>query len=191
MIEFLGNRETIESRQEIEDLQRVIHEAAQETKAIELPRYAPMPTREIAESLMEISNATEPLSSLDRARFVTADGTTEINTGFRVTPERIEEVLTLQTIIAERPMILKVKKPDFLGDSMWDFRFEGRKISAKVVDQNWISEFHKRNVSLHPGDCLHATVEETVKYGADGEVIAIHYRVIQVGGVLRTNETSR
>jgi hypothetical protein len=138
----------------------------------------------VAECVRLISEGTVPLGPDDSAKYLSPDGIVEINRSFRVTPETIEEVLTERTIVNPRNMILKVKKPDFLGDSMWDFRFEGKKFSAKVIDLGWLGEFHRGGITLRPGDALDVAAEETVRYGYDQEVIATHYKVVQVRDVI-------
>ncbi len=94
-------------------------------------------------------------------------------------------MLTHETIVNNEMMILKVKKPDFLGDSMWDFRYEGKRLGAKVQDTNWLKQFHDGEVVLRPGDAIRGTVEVQTKYGQDNEVIAVHHKVIKIYEVMR------
>lgn len=184
LVDYLKNRETIQSGEEIRDLQAVIANAARETRAIEIVDYKALPAPQVAECIFLLSQSTLPLTEGDRAKYLSPDGDSEINTSFRVTPERIEEVLTQTTIVNPRDLILKVKKPDFLGDSMWDFRFEGRRLPAKVADVEWLAEFHRGAVTLHPGDALFVAAEETVKYGFDQEVLVKHYKILKVRHVI-------
>jgi hypothetical protein len=184
IVNYLKDRETIEGSEEINDLQRVIAEAAKEAGALEVPGYTPPPVIEIAQCVLLLSDGTAPLGADDRAKYLSPDGQSEINTGFRVTPERIEEVLTQRTIVNQRDLILKVKKPDFLGDSMWDFRHDNKKLTAKIADSKWLEQFHQRKVTLYSGDALDVAAEETVKYGYDQEVLATHYKIVRVRAVL-------
>ena len=41
------------------------------------------------------------------------------------------------------PMILAVKKPDYLGTSKWELRFGKRAIAAKIEDEGWLSNSSK------------------------------------------------
>jgi hypothetical protein len=184
MIDYLRGRETIQNSEEIYNLQAVIADAARETGALEVPGYRALPVAKVAECVRLLSDGTAPLGPDDRAKYLSPDGVVEINRSFRVTPETIEELLTERTIVNPRDMILKVKKPDFLGDSMWDFRFEGKKFSAKVIDSEWLSRFHRGAVTLRPGDALDVAAEETVRYGYDQEVIATHYKIVEVRDVI-------
>jgi hypothetical protein len=184
MVDFLKERETIEQGADLYDLQAVIARAAAETGAAARDDYRPPPVLKVANAVRLISDGTKPLGDDDRASYLSPEGPVEINRSFRVTPEQIEEVLTETTIVNPRDMILKVKKPDFLGDSMWDFRWDGRRLPARVMDAGWLADFHRGLHPLNPGDALDVAVEETVRYGYDKEVLATHYRVLRVRRVV-------
>jgi hypothetical protein len=183
MVKFLEKRNTITDSQEIYDLQRVLHEAARDTE-IPLVIEPVVPAGEIADSILLLSDATDPLIEADSVRYITQDETDMLNTKFRVSRERIEELLTQETIVNHAVMILKVKKPDFLGDSMWDFRYEGKRLTAKVLDDSWLKRFHDGEVVLRPGDALRGQVDVETRYGRDKEVIVIHHRVTKVDEII-------
>ena len=188
MVNYLEDRETIQGSPEIYDLQAVIADAAAQTGAVRVPEYKALPVAKVANAVRLISDGTTPLGPDDQATYLSPEGSVGINKSFRVTSERIEEVLTQTTIVTPRDMILKVKKPDFLGDSMWDFRWDGKKLPAKVLDSGWLAEFHRGNVTLHPGDALDVAVEEIVKYGYDQEVLATHYKINLVRRIISRSE---
>jgi len=79
---------------------------------------------------------------------------------------------------------LKIKKPDFLGESMWDFKHGVRPIQARIVDTAWLQRFQQRKEDVRPGDALRVVVETDAKYGYDGEVVALHHRIIEVKAVI-------
>jgi hypothetical protein len=81
-------------------------------------------------------------------------------------------------------LILKVKKPDYLGESMWDMKHENRTIKAKITDEGWLMDFQRREVDVRPGDALRAKVRMETKYGYDGEVVGIYYTIIEVVEVI-------
>ncbi len=184
IVKFLEKRETINKAEEIYDLQKVLHEAAQQTN-IPLSTTPAIPAAAVAESVLLLSDAAVPLIEGDAAKYLTSAGADTINTSFHVTADHIEELLTHETIVNNEMMILKVKKPDFLGDSMWDFRYEGKRLGAKVQDTNWLKQFHDGEVVLRPGDAIRGTVEVQTKYGQDNEVIAVHHKVIKIDEVMR------
>jgi len=183
LVKFIDKRDTVTNPEEIYDLQKVLQEAALHTE-IPLVLEPAVPAAAIAESILSLSEATDPLIDEDSVKYITQTETDRINTKFRITSERIEELLTQETIVNHDTMILKVKKPDFLGDSMWDFRYEGKRLAAKVQDDGWLKRFHDGEVVLRPGDALRGQVEVETKYGRDKEVIAVHHKVTKVDEVL-------
>ncbi|MEB3283227.1 MAG: hypothetical protein VKK42_30335 [Lyngbya sp.] len=77
-------------------------------------------------------------------------------------------------------MILKIKKPDYLGESKWEFKHEKRTINVKIQDLEWLSKFRNREVVVAPGDAIKAIVEVISKYDFSGEVISIQYSIQKV-----------
>lgn len=183
-LEYTAEHRTIESAKHIYNLQDAIGEAAKET-GVPIVRDPPIPAREVAESLRLLAGSTDPLQQGDTALYIDIHGDIPINTSFEVTAERIEELLTVETILNRVEMILCIKKPDFLGDSMWDFRHEGKKLPAKILDDQWMKSFREGDVTLRPGDAIRGRVEVATKYGTDTEVIATHYKILKVEEILR------
>ena len=62
---------------------------------------------------------------------------------FSLSPSQINEIIVREQSASDAPMILRVKKPDFLGDSMWEFQFAGRSIPAKMADLDWLKRFRE------------------------------------------------
>jgi hypothetical protein len=82
------------------------------------------------------------------------------------------------------PMILAVKKPDYLGDSKWDLRHGKRPISAKIEDTAWLKRFQSREVDVRPGDALRCEVQIEYLYGHDNELLTERYTLVRVIEVL-------
>jgi hypothetical protein len=179
-IEFVDRRETVESATEVYRLRGMLQEAAAEAGLTLISLNAPVPAPRVAEDLRLFSEATTPLLPEDSAQFVTPEGGVPINTSFRLTSDQIERILTHETTTSHEEMVLMVKKPDFLGDSMWDFRHEGKRIPARVLDTNWLDSFRRGAVALRSGDALRAWVEIQTNIGTDQEVLGTHYRVLRV-----------
>ena len=180
VVEFLDKRETIENAREIYQLRGILQETAAEAGLTLISLNTPIPAPRVAEDLRVLSDATTPLLAEDSAQFVTVEGSVSINTSFRLTSDAIEKILTQESTTTEDEMVLMVKKPDFLGDSMWDFRHEGKRIPAKVLDTIWLETFHRGAVALRSGDALRAWVEIQTNYASDQEVVGTHYRILRV-----------
>lgn len=93
--------------------------------------------------------------------------------------------LAKNTIQNDVEMILMVRKPDFLGETKWDFRYQKRNLSASIEDQGWLEKFQKGKIDIRPGDALHVIMHESVSYSSEGEVIEESKEIIKVKEVIR------
>lgn len=101
------------------------------------------------------------------------------------TPEKFEDFLTKETVeFPEAPMILAIKKPDYLGFSAWELRHGKKKIIAKIEDQQWLKDFQDRKKDVRPGDALRCRLKQKFHYGYDNELIAEKYTITKVEDIL-------
>jgi hypothetical protein len=180
MVDFLEDHSTITNKAEIESLQAKILSAAEETNVLAIPTYRPIPMDKVADAIRLIGEATQTLKSPDSARYLSDAGNANFNLTFSIAPQAFDELVTRETITNQSTMILKVKKPDFLGESMWEFKYENRTIEAKFLDLPWLQKFRERSITLRPGDAIKASVETEVRYSVEGDVIFTVYKILAV-----------
>ena len=104
--------------------------------------------------------------------------------GITETSDVVQEIITRETIPSEGERILKVKKPDYLGNSKWGFKYGQHMIEAKVLDDDWLKNFQNNHHTLNPGDSLRVILFEKVAYGYDNEVVHTEFEVIEVMEVI-------
>lgn len=93
--------------------------------------------------------------------------------------------LTKEIVKSSGKRVVKVKKPDYLGKSMWGLQYDGRAIEAKIVDLDWLARFQSRQIDVRPGDSLRVILYEEISYGYDNEVVHRHYEIEKVDDVIR------
>lgn len=184
IMRFTENRTEIATKEEIESLERDLLTAAQETDVTHFPSYVPIDRQILLDKLGKTQQALSYLKDHDTATYITASDRVKLNTSFNIIPEKLEELLTQETISSPSEMLLKVKKPDYLGDSQWEFRHGSKPISAKIAHIEWIKNFHDREYDIRPGDSLRVVVNTKVLYGYDKEVVAIHYEITEVKEII-------
>ncbi len=185
MVNFLENKTTITNIDEIKPLEDEIYRLAEKTKVRWLPAYTRIQPRQILESIKDISASLSHLTEGDNARYIVPDEPeAEFNLTFNLAPESIEDLIAKETLSSESEMLLKVKKPDYLGESMWDFRHGTAIISASILDKEWLERFQSRNVDVRPQDFIRARVGISHKYDQDGELIATHFNILKVIDVI-------
>jgi hypothetical protein len=185
LLKFLDGRPRIESRTEVlglrEDLQSL---APADAEGALLPP-APIPLDRLLSDMEALSRAVVELRDDDSAVFISRIEETRIETRLRLTQDDIEFLLTQETTRTEHELVLLVKKPDYLGNSMWEFRYNDRGIEAKMLDHGWLERFRHGEIVLQPGDALRAIVRTETAHGFEGHDVATHYFILRVLGVVR------
>jgi hypothetical protein len=180
-----GEQVTVEA---VEVLEAEIKELAESTDVLQIPTYAVPQRRALLESVQKVERSLSELGPTDKAYYVDIGGDGEavsktpipVRSEGLITAQQIEDMLAETEEFNEMTIILKVKKPDYLGHSMWALRHGKRSIEAQMADEQWLSDFHERRVSLRPGDSIKARVEYHTRYDARHEVVAERYRVVEV-----------
>jgi hypothetical protein len=183
-LDFLQKITKITNREEIEELQRSLLKAAEATDVHILPAYASIPREKLLGNIERIASSLTHLSPKDKATYITDEYEIPFNREFDFIPEEIEDLITKQTLTGTHEMILKVKKPDYLGESMWEVKHGKGTISAKIKDEGWLQKFQKRDVDIRPGDSIRAKVEIAQKYDYDNNLVATHYTILEVLEIL-------
>jgi len=191
IVNFLDKKTDIKGTQEIATLESDLLKLAEATDVKRIPAYQPISREALVRDIARINEALTPLNDDDRVQLVTGEDSTNFNLALHIAPETIEDLITSETIPSVAEMILKVKKPDFLGTSQWEFKHDNRTLIAKILDEDWLKRFQAGEVPVSPGDAIRAQIVTEVKYGFDREVVATHYNVTQVIQVIPKSQTSQ
>jgi hypothetical protein len=187
VLQWIEQREQIESRKALEELAQKLRLLAEGTKILHLPHYSPPPLPLLIRDLAMIGEATRYLGPNDVATYESEGETSSFNKKFHVDAEFAEELLTDETISNRSEVLLRVKKPDYLGESMWDFVHAGHGIRAKIEDHDWLVQFQFQRIQVLPGDALRVQLETTTHHGSDGSEIMTYYRILKVLAVKRAS----
>lgn len=180
LVDFLGKKTEIRGRTEIDLLQGQILKTAEETGIKRIPAYAAPPKSMLVKTITDVNAALSPLQRGDAALLQTATGDSiPFNLDLRIVPESLNELLIERSLSHDEEMILKIKKPDFLGDSQWEFVHEAA-FEAKVVDSVFLEQFRNNEISLQPGSAVRALVHVEVAYGYEREIISRRRQVVKV-----------
>jgi hypothetical protein len=131
-----------------------------------------------------VSIAVSKLQTQDSATLVSSVDATEIEKRIRVTDEDIVQLLTQETTSTEAPMTLLVKKPDYLGNSKWEFKHGEHALDGRILDLEWLARFQSGQIELKPGDALQAVVKSATATGFDGTIVETRHEVLRVLGVV-------
>lgn len=175
-----------EKRDTVVDLTKRLQSIAAETNVKYLPDYKPPSIQDLLESTKDIEKAKSFLIEGDGISYISEEnGKVDFDLEVPLTAETLSDLITKETVrFPPAPMILAVKKPDYLGNTKWDLRHGKKAISAKIEDATWLTAFQNREIDVRPGDALRCNVIIEHSYGFDNELVAESYLVSQVTEVL-------
>ena len=185
VVDWMRGRTSISNRRELEGLQGRLLQLAEETQVRQLPAYMPPDTLRLIKGINEIASALKPLGPNDRALMLLPDGQIPFNMQFDLVPDQITDLLVSRKLTNESEMILKVKKPDFLGDSQWELKHGTQPILAKIEDTDWLAKFHDRTETIRPGDSIRVKLETVILYDHDNNPLSTRWAVKQVLQIIR------
>ncbi len=191
IIDFMEGKSKISSKNEIEQLEQRIFDCAVETDVKSIPAYTPVKRMKLLQNIERIASATSILDKSDCAVFITLENEIKINASFDVLPEDIEELMTKETLSSSSEVILKVKRPDYLGESRWEFRLGTSKMDVKILDSEWLIDFHSRKFDIRPGDSLRGELKTELKFGYDQELIWKNHFFTKIIEILPLNNNTQ
>jgi len=191
LLEWLKDREEIVDREDVRVLEGELVKVAEETDLKLLPAYSAPQVEVILGDIHSVQESLAHLEIEDKAIFRYESNEIEFNQKLNISNEVVRDVLTKEVVSSSGEKIVKVKKPDYLGQSMWAFQYDGRSIEAKITDQGWLSEFQSRITDIKPGDSLRVILYEEISYGYEHEVVHRHYEIESVKEIIKPSSQSK
>jgi hypothetical protein len=184
LVEQLSSPTSLSSKAHLDELRDGLANLASQTRIKSLQVNAPIPALSLVHTLNQLQTALNPLRGDETAKLLSADGrSVTFNRNLKLDVERLEQLLTDETLAHDQELILRIKKPDFLGESKWEFVLD-RAIDAKMQDEIWLTRFRNKEVTVAPGDALRAIVRVHANYDINRELISSRYEVLRVLDVL-------
>ena len=170
------------------DLRKDIQALAAETDVRRLPDYSHVDPTALMDAVQKVQSSKEKLIDGD-AIYYNGNGTGEeyeLDMSVHIDQDSILDIATkLTEITPPMPMILAVKKPDYLGSSKWEMRHGKRTISVRINDEMFLQQFQERKIDVRPKDALKCSVQVEMKYGYDDELISETFIIVSVDTVLQ------
>ncbi len=185
LLEWLEDRKEIIHRDDVRALENKLKQIAEETDLKLLPAYVAPRAEELLSDIHLVQESLANLDENDTASYRYNNNEVSLNRDLEISNEIVREVLTKEVVTNSTRRVVKVKKPDYLGQSMWSFQYDGRAIEAKITDNDWLSKFQSRVEEVKPGDSLDVLLYEEISYGYEGEIVHRHYEIEKVYKVIR------
>jgi hypothetical protein len=158
---------------------------ARETDVKHSPDYAPVHEGKLVASMDKIQEAKRALGPKDTLIIESDQDTYEVDLSKTWEPSDVVKVENLTETTSEGELILRIKKPDLLGSSVWQFSHGRATISAPIHDEKWLADFHYRKIALHSGDALRVLVKTIFNYDKKGVLVDQKIEILKVKEVIK------
>jgi hypothetical protein len=188
LLSYLDKEKGFSDSKDIDVLEGQLVELSKQSNIYKLSSHQKPDRKTLMAGIYGASEALRFLGKTDKAFYDSGDGMeVSLSAVSGMSEERIEELLTKRTMSSKMEMILKVKKPDYLGKSRWELRHDTRTFLGTMSDEEWVKEFQARKIDVRPGDAIRGMVEVVVNYGENGEVVSQKYFILKVYEVIRSD----
>lgn len=189
VIIYLDKRIENEKRESLESL------ADNLTKlGLDIPRTtvllpSAIQAKDLVAPLNQIQEAKAILGPNERMLIQLPEGKMEVNTKATEPVNVVVVPESSKVLDGELPMILLVKKPDYLGNSKWEFKHDKTSISAAIADAAWLTSFRSGQVLLQPGSQMMCRVYFKHAYNERGQITETIHEVREVTGTMSPSHT--
>lgn len=179
-VDYLNARIEKEETKRLENLREDLFKLALESGIRQLPLPDHIPMKELIRPLDEIQDAKRIMPRDTSLRIRSEEGTKSIDINATKTPSDYIGLLEEQLSHGEMEMTLLVRKPDYLGDTTWEFRHGNNRVLAHVLDDAWLDRFRRGEEVIVPGSALVCTVSYEYVYSHDGSLASSRHDVTRV-----------
>lgn len=187
-LDYLDKRVEANEKQRLEQLRDDIYKLAQDVDVRHLPLPTSIKLIDLAAPLDDIQEAKKKLSKSDRVIFKADGWEHQIDLSSTKKPSDFIADDVASTTSGEMEMTLLVRKPDYLGNTMWEFRHGQDTLTAHITDEDWLKRFRSGQEIIVPGSALVSVVAYDYSYNAKGELTSAKHTIIQVRRIIHNRE---
>ena len=144
ILTWCNDKKEITDLKEIEEKAAEITFLAEATDLRHIPAYTKFTSKTLVLSVQAFIQAGQILNEKESIVYGCSGQDIPVRTAEVFPKELIEEVITPTERTERFQAIVVIKKPDYLGESKWQFKMDGRSIYAHILDQEWIKSFRNR-----------------------------------------------
>ena len=163
------------------ELLETLRKLAVQSDLRHLGDYPPIHEAKLIAALGTIQDAKRLLGPKDKLMLEAPGRVHEVNLKETWEPSEIIHVEKAPTEKrSEGEIILTIRKPDMTGDSMWQFTRGKYPVTAKIIDEKWLLDFHGRKIPLFSGDALRCKVTFIYSFDENGTMIDEKIEIVKV-----------
>ncbi len=183
-MKYLDEKESKEESKRLlglrNDLQKLVESAP--VRHIAIP--AKIELAELVKPLDRIQEGKANLSAGDRLIFKSAEFEYESN--IEITKKPSEYIAEAEGSEASGTMRMRllIRRPDYLGETKWEFRHGKDTIAASILDREWMKRFKTGSITIAAGSALDCTVNYVHVYDKNGILLSVKHEIVEVFKVI-------
>lgn len=143
----------------------------------------------ILNMINDISIQAKNLKKGESFYFRSGSKRAKVNNSSNINMPKILNELGNETYVQERIEILKIKTMDLLSDSStWKLKREGKTINVKILDSEWLEEYHNRKFVIQPNDYLKLQLKIIYSTSPNTNKPKVSYEALKVYAVIPPND---
>jgi len=142
--------------------------------------YTSVTSRELIDRVVGIQESLKYLRSGDKAYFEYDGNKIEVKQREYLSESNLVGIVTRESLSSSSIMFLRVRKPDYLGDTKWIFKHGKTEVKAIITDKDFLNDFHDRKIKVQPGDSIKCEVKVVSKYDFNSDLISAEYEITKV-----------
>ena len=188
IVENLSKDKNI-TKETIDKISSELDKLAENANVKNIFSYTPIQQKNLIDLSKSIKEATSNLVDGEKV-YLTETGYDDLELPKRINIQVTENDLTNneKTLGNETEQILKIKKPDYISDSVWELKFGKKFKKIKIEDSEWINKFLNKEIKLYPGDSIRCKVLTIDEYDDFGNLVNSKVSITKVLEIIEGNE---
>lgn len=141
-------------------------------------------SRKLLDTMAKVSEIAARLPGNSNFQYEYENNSLNINEKFIVPEGMLDSLDVNESIENKATVILKIKQPDYLGNSKWVFKYNDTRMVCGFEDEEWLRKFHAREIILAAGDSLKVLLKTITSYNKKGEVVLETHAIVKVIEIL-------
>ncbi len=191
-ISWLDEQSDENAPRKISDLTSEVTKLAKQTDTRRLPDYPEPNKTHLAQAMDHFQEEKAKFKDSDKVTITLDEREYSVVLENTWSPsEHLSEEEEERELSNEADMFLIIRKPDFLGNTQWQFKHGRNSLSLPVEDGQWLEKFKAGEFPIKPGDALRVRVRSRFIYDKMGDLRETEMTIIKVFEVKPMHEKTK
>lgn len=184
IIQYLDEHAKKEERDRLAQLQGDLYKLAQEHATGTFPLPDRIPLKQLAAPMDQFQAAKQKLGKGEAVTIRSDLGDRSVDLSETKRPSDYIKDAGETKATGTMQMTLLIRKPDMLGNSLWEFKHGKTAINAHIEDEDWMTRYRNGLEPLVPGASMLCDVRYEYEYDKAGALLSASHDIVTVHRIL-------